>query len=127
MTDDSCRRATLMLRIAQGSGNTPKSLARSRRSTADDRSARLTTESVQHAAGLFEYYAGSADKLHGSTVRMGSDTTALVEREPFGPWALFRPRSLAKYSCRWRPATRCGCVGRALNRVSSLSSAKNGR
>lgn len=41
-------------------------------------------DSVQHAAGLFDYYAGLADKLHGSTVPMGSHATALVEREPFG-------------------------------------------
>ncbi|PJG50337.1 hypothetical protein CVM73_36950 [Bradyrhizobium forestalis] len=43
-----------------------------------------TTDSVQHAAKLFGYYAGLADKLHGSTVPMGNDATALVEREPFG-------------------------------------------
>jgi len=30
-----------------------------------------TTDSVQHAAGLFDYYAGLADKLHGSTVPTG--------------------------------------------------------
>lgn len=43
-----------------------------------------TSDSVQHAAGLFDYYAGLTDKLHGSTVPMGSHATALVEREPFG-------------------------------------------
>lgn len=40
--------------------------------------------SIKHAAGLFEYYAGLADKLHGSSVPMGSEATAIVEREPFG-------------------------------------------
>jgi aldehyde dehydrogenase (NAD+) len=48
--------------------------------------------SAEHAAGLFDYYAGLADKIHGSVVPMGSDATALVEREPCGvvgaisPW-----------------------------------------
>lgn len=40
--------------------------------------------SVEHAAELFHYYAGLADKLHGSSVPMGNEATALVEREPFG-------------------------------------------
>lgn len=47
--------------------------------------------SVAHAAALFDYYAGLADKIHGATVPMGPDATALVEREPCGVIAAISP------------------------------------
>jgi aldehyde dehydrogenase (NAD+) len=47
---------------------------------------------VQSSARLFEYYAGSADKLDGRSVNLGSAYTAFTVREPVGvtghiiPW-----------------------------------------
>ncbi|WP_063623731.1 aldehyde dehydrogenase [Bradyrhizobium sp. WSM1743] len=81
---DSGKRSALMLRIAQEIRKHAQELGTIETLDSGRPISETTTDSVQHAAELFDYYAGLTDKLHGSTVPMGSDTTALVEREPFG-------------------------------------------
>ncbi|WP_369292645.1 aldehyde dehydrogenase family protein [Bradyrhizobium yuanmingense] len=80
--DNSGKRAGLMLRIAQEIGKH----AAWNIETLDSGKpiSETTTDSVQHASGLFQYYAGLTDELHGTTVSMGSDMKAPLERELFG-------------------------------------------
>jgi acyl-CoA reductase-like NAD-dependent aldehyde dehydrogenase len=63
-----------------------------------------------HAAGLFDYYAGFADKLHGSSVPMGANVTGLVEREPFGVIAAISPWNypLLNAATKIAPIIACG-------------------
>ncbi|MCP3373826.1 aldehyde dehydrogenase family protein [Bradyrhizobium cajani] len=81
---DSGKRTGLLLRIAQEIRKHAQELGTIETLDSGRPISETTTDSVQHAAELFGYYAGLADKLHGSTVPMGNDATALVEREPFG-------------------------------------------
>lgn len=66
--------------------------------------------SVAHSAGLFDYYAGLADKLHGATVPMGSQATALVEREPIGVVGAISPWNypLLNAATKIAPIIACG-------------------
>ena len=66
--------------------------------------------SVEHSAGLFDYYAGLSDKLHGATVPMGSDKTGLVEREPLGVVAAISPWNypLLNAATKFAPILGCG-------------------
>ena len=69
-----------------------------------------TGPSVAHSAGLFDYYAGLADKLHGATVPMGSEATALVEREPIGVVGAISPWNypLLNAATKIAPIVACG-------------------
>jgi acyl-CoA reductase-like NAD-dependent aldehyde dehydrogenase len=66
--------------------------------------------SVEHAAGLFDYYAGLSDKIHGSMVPMGPDTTGRVEREPCGVVGAISPWNypLQNAATKIAPILACG-------------------
>jgi len=46
---------------------------------------------VETAARYFEFFAGSADKLHGETIPLGPDYLSYTTHEPFGVIALVLP------------------------------------
>lgn len=68
--------------------------------------------SIDHAAGLFDYYAGLADKLHGTIVPMGEARSALVEREPLGVVGAISPWNypLLNAATKIAPILACGNV-----------------
>ncbi|MBB4427583.1 aldehyde dehydrogenase (NAD+) [Bradyrhizobium sp. CIR48] len=107
---DGSARATVMRQIANEIRQQARALGTietldSGRAIADTAGA-----SVVHSAGLFDYYAGLADKLHGSTVPMGREATALVEREPFGVIAAIAPWNypLLNAATKIAPIIACG-------------------
>jgi aldehyde dehydrogenase (NAD+) len=61
----------------------------------DERSAglptRMATGDVETAARYFEYYAGTADKIHGQTIPLGGEFLDYTEREPWGVCAIIPP------------------------------------
>jgi aldehyde dehydrogenase (NAD+) len=46
---------------------------------------------IENSARYFEYYAGVADKIHGSSIPLGGDFVDYTEREPWGVCALIPP------------------------------------
>lgn len=70
----------------------------------------VTAGSAGYAALLFDYYAGLTDKLHGATVPMGAEATALVEREPCGVVAAISPWNypLENAATKIAPILACG-------------------
>ncbi len=61
-------------------------------------------------AGMFDFYAGVTDKIRGSVIDMGSNTTGLVEKEPYGVVGAISPWNypMSNAATKIAPILACG-------------------
>ncbi|XP_019191935.1 PREDICTED: aldehyde dehydrogenase family 2 member C4-like [Ipomoea nil] len=64
------------------------------------------------AAGTFRYYAGAADKIHGTTLKMSRDLQGYTLREPIGVVGLIIPWNFPgqMFAFKVAPALAAGCT-----------------
>ncbi|XP_071747740.1 aldehyde dehydrogenase 1A1 isoform X2 [Lepeophtheirus salmonis] len=67
---------------------------------------------VQFAIKVFRYYAGYADKIHGSTIPVDGNFMSYTRKEPIGVVGQIIPWNypLAMISWKWGPALTTGCT-----------------
>lgn len=67
---------------------------------------------IEHAVGVFRYYAGLADKVHGKTIPADGNVFSLTLLEPVGVCGQIIPWNypVAMLSWKWAPALAAGCT-----------------
>nr|GMC65304.1 aldehyde dehydrogenase family 2 member C4-like [Ipomoea batatas] len=67
---------------------------------------------VPSAVGSFRYYAGAADKIHGTTLKMSRDLQGYTLREPIGVVGLIIPWNIPAqiFAYKVAPALAAGCT-----------------
>lgn len=67
---------------------------------------------IEHAVGVFRYYAGLADKVHGKVIPADGSVFSVTLNEPVGVCGQIIPWNypVAMLSWKWAPALAAGCT-----------------
>ncbi|KAJ2950134.1 hypothetical protein O0L34_g11484 [Tuta absoluta] len=73
---------------------------------------KVSEEEVYHAASVFRFYAGKADKITGSTIPADGDVLSFTMKEPVGVCAQIIPWNYPIVMLTWKvaPALAAGCT-----------------
>eukprot|EP00096_Caligus_rogercresseyi_P013436 TRINITY_DN6084_c0_g1_i1.p1 TRINITY_DN6084_c0_g1~~TRINITY_DN6084_c0_g1_i1.p1 ORF type:complete len:486 (-),score=102.55 TRINITY_DN6084_c0_g1_i1:172-1428(-) len=108
---DASHRGTLMFKLADAMERDTNILAEL--DTLDNGKPYSTAvEDIQFSIGVIRYYAGYADKIHGSTIPVDGPFMSYTRKEPVGVVGQIIPWNypVAMISWKWGPALATGCT-----------------